>query len=805
MTDSFSARQLKVVPKRYLHQDERPSLLKMMNALGLNQKTHDQMIASIPFSVDDTTAGSESELQAAVKGEKSDVDLPNTIFESNYFKNIIRKIQTGDSPQKVADALKEHLNANPEIWENSWVKFPVKRLSAYARDVFKRDLLFDKRQPEGPYRADISKFRFIQNGAEYIKIPISYLLKLSLANVVGRPEIPSLINLIAEQIMDHFISDNTSPETYSFYPVLLTKEGNYGEAAAGETLIRFLLCHVLIQYANKKFGLEESGQQAMVYFSPHPPIRQKKMNTLISDSFYRQLFMSPCLSGWDRGEEKHHYMGLCHRVLSISQLNAIRKLKEAGIITRNLMVLPNTSNICLANNGTHVSLGSRRLTKLLKDPSSGIDPEHEKYFGDLVIKVMEHFLPLFVGTYSADPYRLDFSDFHPERVLGFLPHELDFTHLRMIWRRWKKKADISIFGNPVTPFGPEWLDRIFSRIFRLKGDCIHDFRLIDYLMVLLSTQQSSALNGKLNSADALKKDLSAMGVFDSDMPLYLLYRLRPYNTSGFSGFEGRYYSLFESIRSDMGNAVNLQMLLTALAYKYIFTGQIAHDHIPDNPTLESERRQIFFGAAIGIPTFFVRHDTRNTFLKKIIQRTKKTRPSNRYAGYIRVHNIEYKKALIEVIKNDAADLIEMMNLRDTLDDLEKRIIEPSTCSASGRLTKQITDELNVSNPLKATGDAFNTAAEKCYRESLKKQHMTESFVFLMKEVRELDSWASWREGYFNNALHFLFKGNSAGEFLESHEAALIKEELSVETAEKLIWLILLVIHMNKRRYDKGGE
>jgi len=77
--------------------------------------------------------------------------------------------------------------------------------------------------------------------------------------------------------------------------------------------------------------------------------------------------------------------------------------------------------------------------------------------GDLVIKIAEHFLPLFVGTYSAAPYRMDFCDFHPEKALGFLPHELDYTHLRMIWRRWKKKADLKNFlparSHPSVPNG----------------------------------------------------------------------------------------------------------------------------------------------------------------------------------------------------------------------------------------------------------------------------------------------------------------------------------------------------------------
>ena len=133
-------------------------------------------------------------------------------------------------------------------------------------------------------------------------------------------------------------------------------------------------------------------------------------------------------------------MCLCHEVLSRSQLNAVAKLREAGIINRDLVVLPNTSNVSLANNGVHISIGSLKLTEALKDPQSGFTHAEEKLFSDLVVKIVEHFLPLFVGTYSAAPYRLGFSDFHPEKVLGFLPHELDYTHLRMVWRRWKKQG-----------------------------------------------------------------------------------------------------------------------------------------------------------------------------------------------------------------------------------------------------------------------------------------------------------------------------------------------------------------------------
>ena len=290
--------------------------------------------------------------------------------------------------------------------------------------------------------------------------------------------------------------------------------------------------------------------------------------------------------------------------------------------------------------------------------------------GDLVIKVAEHFLPLFVKTYSAAPYRLDFADFHPERVLGFLPHELDYTHLRMLWRRWKAKADISICRQPITPFGPPLLDAAISRLLHLKGDFIPDFRLIDYLVCLLSTERSPGLDGVPGNSEALKRDLADLGVFDDRMSLYLPFKLREFDNVGFCGFEGRHYSLFPSIMSDMTPAVDLQNLITALAFRYVLDGDVTHDHIPDSPFIESERRQIFFATAIGIPTFFIRHDTENRFLKAIVERTADVRSSRRYPGYLRVHNVAYCKCLVRLLKDEAADLVEAFGMEDAIADLE---------------------------------------------------------------------------------------------------------------------------------------
>ncbi len=775
---------------------------KLIHLLGIDTATPEGLARTLPFTPPDTTAGAENEYQTAVVGNRLQVDLAREIEESGFFRNLRKRALRGDTPRSTVKALEAFLSENDSgVWENSWVRLPIETLSPFARSVFSDDLRSDKSCPGSPQRSDVCRFSVKDSGRESIRIPISYLLKLSLADSVGGPSVHATVRETGRSAMDHFLSDNTSPETFSFHPVGMDGQSGTGQGLSCETSLRFLLSQLLIQYANRKFGLIESGQQAALYFAPHPPVRQKRLNNLISDSFYRSLFMSPCLSGWNEGEAKHRYMHLCHTVLSRSQLNAVIKLKEAGIIANNLVVLPNTSNISLANNGTHISLGSRKLTRLMQDPASGFGPLEEKCYGDLAIKIVEHFLPLFVGTYSAAPYRIDFMDFHPERVLGFLPHELDFTHLRMLWRRWKKKARLKIMGSSVTPFGPEWLDRNLSRCFGLKGDYVPDFRLIDYLVALMGTDESPALDGCPGNDVRLKKDLGDMGVFDPCMPLYMLYRARCFQTMGFTGFEGRHYSLFENLDRDMGHAANLQMLITSLAYKYIFTGSITHADIPDHPFVESERRQIFFGAAAGIPTFYVRTDTPNRLIARMVKQTRNTRSSRRYAGYTRVRIADFQRTLVSLLKTDAPDLIEMGKLDDTIRDLEDRIDEDGHDSVADRLTRRICEAAGASSPMTLTSDEFNGAAETFYRNRLKKEQMAQALDRWSEQVRKLDGMSAWRSGHFNQALFAVLKGRDASAFISTLRSAVIAEELPLSAITRLIHLMLLTLSHMKRQSE----
>ncbi|MCX8110044.1 MAG: hypothetical protein N3D15_02200 [Syntrophorhabdaceae bacterium] len=780
-------------------------LIDLLSVMSLDKKSHDGLIESIPFSIGDVTAGVENEFQTVVVGDSKNVDLPVEIAESSYYKDIARRIKSGDTSKRIISELDKYLQSNHEkVWENSWVRFPRKILGHKLDLILEHDLSYDKTKPLEGKRNDLNKFIKWIDKEEYLRLPVSYILKLSLADVsICDDNVPSLIKSTGKRMLSHFINDNTSPEILSFAPVHIDRTNGLGYGAAREMLKRYFLTQLLIMYANKRFGINEHGQHIYLYLSSHPPIRQKKLNNIISDYAYRELFMNPCLSGWDKGEEKFHYMELCHQVLSRSHLNTISKLKEAGIITRNLIVLPNISNISLANNGTHISIGSKKLTNLLANPCSGFGKADEKYIGDLVIKIMEHFLPLFVGTYSASPYRIDFWDFHPEKALGFLPHELDYTHLRMIWRRWKKKAHIKVFGQSITPFGPIWFDKFLSILLGLKGDFVIDFRLIDYLVCLLSTEQNPGLDGTMDNDKRLKKDLATLGVFDSNMSLYLLYRLREYSSKGFTGFEGRYYSLFESILNDMGEAVSLQVLITALAYKYILIEGITHKHIPDDPTIESERRQIFFGTAIGIPTFYIEKDTQNKFMAKILKHTANTRFSRRYPGYIRIYGREYNKALLKIIMDDAKDLMEIMGLEDTILSLKNRIEHPEIYSAGAKITQGILR--GKKSPFKVSGDEFNIEAERYYRNTLRKKHLEEAYSVVLDEFKKMDSHLLCNGCIFRDSLQSILHDQSSTLFLVKRKKDLFDETISERDLKKLIQLLILTTHNDIKEFEAKNK
>jgi hypothetical protein len=174
----------------------------------------------LPFSTNDTTAGTETELQVAVAGGKYSVDLPLTIEASNYYSNAVRRAATGDLPKKLVTSLERILNDNTEnIWENSWVRFERGVLCGHADRILDGDLRPDKSSSSGEKRTDVSRFIFTAaDGREMVRVPVSYLVKLAMAQFMGRhKDLPFLLRSTGTRLMDHYLNDNTSPETFSFY------------------------------------------------------------------------------------------------------------------------------------------------------------------------------------------------------------------------------------------------------------------------------------------------------------------------------------------------------------------------------------------------------------------------------------------------------------------------------------------------------------------------------------------------------------------------------------------------------------
>jgi hypothetical protein len=275
--------------------------------------------------------------------------------------------------------------------------------------------------------------------------------------------------------------------------------------------------------------------------------------------------------------------------------------------------------------------------------------------------------------------------------------------------------------------------------------------------------------------------------------------MRAYDTMGFSGFESRYYSLFPSFSQDMAKALELQNFLHALAFKYMAEGIADHHHIPDDPFVESERRQITFGCAIGIPTFYIRRDTKNEFLKRILAECRRIRQSRRYPGYFRVYHIEYCRALLKIIRRDGADLIELFQMEETIDDLTRRIDDPAQAGAFGKLKQGILNKSGMSSPLSLKGDTVNREAENYYRNDLRKDHFHEAWLFFQQDLSKLLKLPNRHGEEARQAFKMMQKDKSVPEYLPMLEKEIFGETVSPNLLKSIIHLLILTICEDKEK------
>ena len=115
-------------------------------------------LETVPFAPADVTAGSEDELQAVVLGEATACDLPITIRDSRFLQNIARRSFSGVASRSTYLELLQFLNDHGQVWENSWVRFPVRHLSPYALNTFLADMKIGQHGQRKRHRTDSLKF-----------------------------------------------------------------------------------------------------------------------------------------------------------------------------------------------------------------------------------------------------------------------------------------------------------------------------------------------------------------------------------------------------------------------------------------------------------------------------------------------------------------------------------------------------------------------------------------------------------------------------------------------------------------------
>jgi len=154
------------------------------------------------------------------------------------------------------------------------------------------------------------------------------------------------------------------------------------------------------------------------------------------------------------------------------------------------------------------------------------------------------------------------------------------------------------------------------------------------------------------------------------------------------------------------------------------------------------------------------------------------RKSRRYPGYLRVHNVEYRKALVHVLEEDAADLIECLCMKETLKDLMNRL-DNDEFSAAGRLTRGVVEEANTNDPMKLNAQEFNSAAERYYRERLRKRHLTEAILCLERGLVNMERHSQDVDSVSTLALKATLGHQRPNDFLQLVNEDVIEDRISL--------------------------
>jgi len=264
---------------------------------------------------------------------------------------------------------------------------------------------------------------------------------------------------------------------------------------------------------------------------------------------------------------------------------------------------------------------------------------------------------------------------------------------------------------------------------------------------------------------------------------------------GFSGFEGRYYSLFPTFGRDMALATSLQQMLLMIAYQFALDGSIRAEDIPDDPTSESERRQPFFFAAAGLPAFYVHKRSRNELLKKMLRHCGSTRSSLRHPDYLRVPISDFREALLAWLTENARETIARAQAELVMVELRFRLAD-KTQQAHSRLVSGILEQAGARDALKLSSREFNRLAEHHYRETLRRENLREAFEQLREDAQAL---AKSEHPDLGAIVRHSVRVQDPVRFLDSISERLVADRLTEQEAAAVLNLLLLLSSLEGER------
>ena len=135
-----------------------------------------------------------------------------------------------------------------------------------------------------------------------------------------------------------------------------------------------------------------------------------------------------------------------------------------------------------------------------------------------------------------------------------------------------------------------------------------------------------------------------------------------------------------------------------------------------------------------------------------------------------------------------------------MEDLSQRLDHTDRYSVTGKLTGAILDELNVHSSMDIKADEFNPAAERYYRDRLRKLHVAESFRILEEDFSTLcTDGNNFGSDDRKEAVHGVLEDRNLWKFLAVIRNDVMEERATEDDLRRLIHLMLISVDYDAKQ------